>query len=682
MEKTKTQEQLCQKHERLDQEEEDGVKGWICTRCTLMNNIDSVECAVCEMRRRPTLRSRSSSSPSPGLSAPPEDGQINENVEKNEKDNSSISSMVARPQNRKNLLGLEISNNHISSKKKKVEKEEASNKKDHNGNRSIIINPPPEVIGPSWSCSTCTLLNSCHATECAACGIRCPPPSRSKTRMLRAARRRATTTSALRRGVTCCLPPSTLQHDANCDNHVLLEQQRHHHLSAKTTANGEESFNMEAVIPWDNLVQWLTQVRRGLKEVEPIKVSSSSASVLSHEDNFHVNEDKENHQGSSNSSFSNNDDDDDESKILLSSDCSITKRTCQQKQQTLSSLSSTSILKQCQKHAPQNASFVSMMSSLLSDLVVSSVSSSLALTPSDTDGDDDDIQLSYNLKEEIKSTWDAYFFTITLNVGENTKTGIHNNKNNHFLKTNMPYDSLFDEVQTSCKVGECVENKQGYWWTYVSSVCNLDERIVAQHMLKNLGFPEEEIKFISRGLVENCSHHHHNPSDAILEGGMHNKNNRYNKSSSSHSRNKIKRRGPWKHGQFFVTGPDQYSACQTHKDDTSSILLVIRGKKDVRIADQNVKVTKCPENDHFALDEPVWEEPFPRGEEDMMMIIDNTNNNIKRQSSTSRSRTATEWQAFELKSGDALVIPSGWWHQVRSEPGTIALSLSLFLGKT
>ena len=43
-------------------------------------------------------------------------------------------------------------------------------------------------------------------------------------------------------------------------------------------------------------------------------------------------------------------------------------------------------------------------------------------------------------------------------------------------------------------------------------------------------------------------------------------------------------------------------------------------------------------------------------------------------------RQRSGWITVELNTGDGLMIPKNWWHQIQSERGTLALSCVIRLG--
>ena len=102
--------------------------------------------------------------------------------------------------------------------------------------------------------------------------------------------------------------------------------------------------------------------------------------------------------------------------------------------------------------------------------------------------------------------------------------------------------------------------------------------------------------------------------------------------------------------QAFLTGT-KASGSLTHRDETSSLLYVVTGSKIVYLAPPGAEVTlKMAINDLLFLDY-------------------NPDNDTR--------RNETLWKKISLNVGDSLFIPKGWWHYVRSTPGTVALSLVL-----
>lgn len=98
------------------------------------------------------------------------------------------------------------------------------------------------------------------------------------------------------------------------------------------------------------------------------------------------------------------------------------------------------------------------------------------------------------------------------------------------------------------------------------------------------------------------------------------------------------------------------STSPTHNDETDSTLIVLRGCKTLWIHEPGNGVAEdLPKNKRMSREEP------------------NAMSGVE--------LAQRGWVETELKQGQALILPKGWWHQVKSVPGSIALSLVLRLGK-
>ena len=93
-----------------------------------------------------------------------------------------------------------------------------------------------------------------------------------------------------------------------------------------------------------------------------------------------------------------------------------------------------------------------------------------------------------------------------------------------------------------------------------------------------------------------------------------------------------------------------------HYDQPTSVLLLVAGSKTVYIASPNTRFAKSEvtgasgarlKDNSASAPHPTWPEKQSGG----------------------------EWRCIELVAGDALLLPSGWWHQVASTAGTVALSV-------
>jgi hypothetical protein len=107
----------------------------------------------------------------------------------------------------------------------------------------------------------------------------------------------------------------------------------------------------------------------------------------------------------------------------------------------------------------------------------------------------------------------------------------------------------------------------------------------------------------------------------------------------------IETKKDWKGAQAFVTGRNE-SICSTHYDKTDSLLLVLRGSKWFKLKPPG-KVKSEETQEDFS-----GESPHTDGES-----------------------SKNGWIDVHLASGEGLLIPRNWWHSVKSEPGTVALSL-------
>ena len=110
----------------------------------------------------------------------------------------------------------------------------------------------------------------------------------------------------------------------------------------------------------------------------------------------------------------------------------------------------------------------------------------------------------------------------------------------------------------------------------------------------------------------------------------------------------------WQKAQVFATG-NAPSTCQTHRDGTDSLLVCLQGQKHVAITEARYGgIIRFPEpHKDFAKNRPL--EAVGRRVED-------------------------GWRLAVIKEGQGLFIPKGCWHQVRSNPGSLGLSIVLHLG--
>ena len=180
--------------------------------------------------------------------------------------------------------------------------------------------------------------------------------------------------------------------------------------------------------------------------------------------------------------------------------------------------------------------------------------------------------------------------------------------------------------------------KQNYWWTYFSTKGKtfstksktkrnhtLDPHAVVLSLLRRIGLRGGG--YFSQAEIESL----------LVDSGT----------------GRSKR--DWKAAQLFVTGDNQ-STSPTHTDETDSTLIVLRGFKTVWLHRPGDGVKMDPRNKAMSREDP-WK-------------LDDTEANDN------------GWSKTELRQGQALIIPKGWWHQVKSTEGSVALSLVLRLGKT
>jgi hypothetical protein len=104
--------------------------------------------------------------------------------------------------------------------------------------------------------------------------------------------------------------------------------------------------------------------------------------------------------------------------------------------------------------------------------------------------------------------------------------------------------------------------------------------------------------------------------------------------------------------QAFITG-NKTSGSLTHKDETSSLLYVVNGSKTVFIAPPGA-------NQHLGLK---W--------------LKDHAHTLDYNPDVDEDRDEVVWKKVQLDVCDALFIPKGWFHYVRSTPETVALSIAL-----
>lgn len=172
--------------------------------------------------------------------------------------------------------------------------------------------------------------------------------------------------------------------------------------------------------------------------------------------------------------------------------------------------------------------------------------------------------------------------------------------------------------------------KQNYWWTYFSTKSKTkrnhtqDPHAVVLSLLRRIG----------------------------LRGGGHFSQADIESLLVDSGTGRSKR--DWRAAQLFVTGDNQ-STSPTHTDETDSTLIVLRGFKTVWLHRPGDGVKMDPRNKAMSREDPC--------------LLDDTEANDN------------GWSKTELRQGQALIIPKGWWHQVKSTEGSLALSLVLRLGK-
>ena len=108
-------------------------------------------------------------------------------------------------------------------------------------------------------------------------------------------------------------------------------------------------------------------------------------------------------------------------------------------------------------------------------------------------------------------------------------------------------------------------------------------------------------------------------------------------------------------GQLWVS--EAASTCPTHRDQPNGVLVVLWGRKVVRVAPPEAAqgvVLKGASQMRFAD-----EADGPLGE---------------------RCHNRQLWQEFTLGPGQFVIIPAGHWHSIASAPGTVAFSWSAKIG--
>ena len=103
---------------------------------------------------------------------------------------------------------------------------------------------------------------------------------------------------------------------------------------------------------------------------------------------------------------------------------------------------------------------------------------------------------------------------------------------------------------------------------------------------------------------------------------------------------------------FINTKEDQ---CNTHFDRDSAILILMKGKKKIKIA--------CPINTSKTLQRPE----------------DGIYENIDPFSSNQEMWGQWDWKTIDLSSGEALFIPKNWLHCIKSTAKTVAFSFQVEL---
>ena len=94
--------------------------------------------------------------------------------------------------------------------------------------------------------------------------------------------------------------------------------------------------------------------------------------------------------------------------------------------------------------------------------------------------------------------------------------------------------------------------------------------------------------------------------------------------------------------QAFISADESHSL--THRDTTASMLYVTSGSKSVWIAP------------------PTATKMYQQSARDPNFLTVNPHKAMK---------DSNEWQHFKLNAGDAIQIPRGWWHNIKSTKGTL-----------
>ena len=112
--------------------------------------------------------------------------------------------------------------------------------------------------------------------------------------------------------------------------------------------------------------------------------------------------------------------------------------------------------------------------------------------------------------------------------------------------------------------------------------------------------------------------------------------------------------------QIFVAAGDAMATTRCHRGVWDSSLVQLRGTKEVLVHPPTRSLPGCPAHIFYEATEPrgSWALhdfcPFDLG------LVH-----------------ASTWIKIVLVPGNAVVLPSGWWHAVRSTPGSVAISVAI-----